>query len=72
MEDQKLGKHCTLQECRQIDWMPIECKYCHLVFCAEHFSIDSHHCKEVDKHFNKVLICPVCEESFKQNLKISE
>jgi hypothetical protein len=25
----KSGKRCADPECRQIDWMPINCKYCH-------------------------------------------
>lgn len=72
MQDQKIGKRCTLAECRQIDWMPIECKYCNVVFCSEHFKTESHNCQAVDKYFKKVLVCPFCEESFKQDLNYSE
>jgi predicted nucleic acid binding AN1-type Zn finger protein len=71
MEDHKLGKRCSLAECRQIDWMPISCKYCSQVFCADHYGIDSHHCEAVSKHFNKVMLCPFCELPVKIDTNMS-
>lgn len=62
MEDQKLGKHCQIKECRQIDWMPMGCKYCSGTFCCEHYSIENHSCKEIEKNFKKVIQCPFCLE----------
>jgi hypothetical protein len=64
------GKRCAHDECRQIDWMPIECKYCHKdivcwikQFCLEHSSVDRHRCQEVYKDLKKVFICSVCKKS---------
>lgn len=56
-----IGKHCV--ECKQLDFLPLECNRCKRHFCNEHFS--GHRCPvagslqkpEEDKN---VIICPIC------------
>lgn len=71
MEDHKLGKHCQITECRQIDWMPMGCKYCKGTFCYDHYSIENHKCKEIDKTFKKVMQCPFCLSMIRMNANLS-
>jgi AN1-like Zinc finger. len=52
MEFTSLGKHCYL--CKQKDYLPIKCSYCHKYFCKEHFTPDDHNCN--DKLDNKKKI----------------
>nr|AXC59788.1 A20/AN1-type zinc-finger protein [Fraxinus velutina] len=55
-----LGKHCSVEVCRQIDFLPFTCDCCHQVFCLEHRSYGSHQCPKADKHDVTVVICPLC------------
>ena len=67
MFDHDIGKHCTFETCRQKDWMPIKCKYCQHVYCADHSSIDSHRCTHYEKEFKKVIVCPLCNITLNVN-----
>jgi predicted nucleic acid binding AN1-type Zn finger protein len=49
MYDQKIGIHCADPTCRQKDYLPIKCKYCSTIYCADHYSIGSHNCPEYSK-----------------------
>ncbi|KAL3534313.1 hypothetical protein ACH5RR_002774 [Cinchona calisaya] len=55
-----LGKHCTVEDCRQIDFLPFTCDSCHEVFCLEHRSYGRHHCPKANKNDVTVVICPLC------------
>ncbi|KAL4282424.1 hypothetical protein GQ457_16G022240 [Hibiscus cannabinus] len=55
-----LGKHCSVEDCKQIDFLPFTCDRCHLVYCLEHRSYIKHHCPTGDKKDVTVVICPLC------------
>ncbi|CAH9079377.1 unnamed protein product [Cuscuta epithymum] len=55
-----LGEHCSVSDCRQIDFLPFTCDCCHKVFCLEHRSYARHHCPKGNKHDVTVVICPLC------------
>ncbi|XP_022766005.1 zinc finger AN1 and C2H2 domain-containing stress-associated protein 16-like [Durio zibethinus] len=55
-----LGKHCSVEDCKQIDFLPFTCDRCHLVYCLEHRSYIKHHCPNADKKDVTVVICPLC------------
>mmetsp|Transcript_138690 Transcript_138690/g.196386 ORF Transcript_138690/g.196386 Transcript_138690/m.196386 type:complete len:146 (+) Transcript_138690:28-465(+) len=54
-----VGRHCSLKECNQRDFLPCVCLACKDVFCAEHQTYDGHSCPEQPKAA-KVPICPLC------------
>lgn len=39
-----VGKHCQLDYCNQIDFLPFLCESCRKTFCQEHRTEDSHKC----------------------------
>ncbi|KAL6523250.1 AAA ATPase-like protein [Orobanche gracilis] len=55
-----LGKHCSVDDCRQIDFLPFTCDCCRRVFCLDHRSYNKHKCPKADKHDITVVICPLC------------
>lgn len=55
-----LGKHCSVEDCKLIDFLPFTCDSCHQVFCLEHRSYGKHHCPNANKHDVTVVICPLC------------
>ncbi|KAL5556215.1 hypothetical protein UlMin_038451 [Ulmus minor] len=55
-----LGKHCTVEDCKQIDFLPFTCDRCSQVFCLEHRSYIKHGCPKADKKDVTVVICPLC------------
>ncbi|XP_068653056.1 zinc finger AN1 and C2H2 domain-containing stress-associated protein 16-like [Aristolochia californica] len=55
-----LGKHCSVDDCKQIDFLPFSCDRCKQVFCLEHRSHIKHQCPSADPNDVTVLICPLC------------
>lgn len=55
-----LGKHCSVSDCRLIDFLPFTCDCCQQVFCLEHRSYSRHQCPKASKHDVTVVICPLC------------
>ncbi|KAI4300781.1 hypothetical protein L6164_034117 [Bauhinia variegata] len=55
-----LGKHCTVEDCKQIDFLPFTCDRCNKVFCLEHRSYAKHQCPKADRNDVTVVICPLC------------
>lgn len=39
-----VGKHCQLEYCNQLDFLPFLCQSCHKTFCLDHRSESSHNC----------------------------
>ncbi|CAL5193461.1 unnamed protein product [Lathyrus oleraceus] len=58
-----LGKHCTVSDCRLIDFLPFTCDRCNQVYCLEHRSYIKHHCTKPNKQDVTVVICPLCAKS---------
>ncbi|KAF3580071.1 hypothetical protein DY000_02035817 [Brassica cretica] len=44
-----LGKHCSVDICKQIDFLPFTCDRCLLVFCLDHRSYMKHTCPKGDR-----------------------
>ncbi|KAL7097919.1 hypothetical protein ACP275_10G173300 [Erythranthe tilingii] len=55
-----LGKHCSVDDCRQIDFLPFTCDCCQKVYCLDHRSYSRHQCPKGNKHDVTVVICPLC------------
>ncbi|XP_071720665.1 zinc finger AN1 and C2H2 domain-containing stress-associated protein 13 [Rutidosis leptorrhynchoides] len=55
-----LGKHCSVDDCKLIDFLPFTCDCCNKVFCLDHRSYSSHHCPKANKNDRTVVICPLC------------
>lgn len=55
-----LGKHCSVDDCHQIDFLPFTCDRCKLVFCLQHRSYGQHRCPHGDNQGVTVVICPLC------------
>ncbi|XP_038971754.1 zinc finger AN1 and C2H2 domain-containing stress-associated protein 16-like [Phoenix dactylifera] len=55
-----LGKHCSVEDCRQIDFLPFTCDRCRKVFCLEHRSYTKHLCPNANQQDVTVLVCPLC------------
>ncbi len=59
MEFPDLGAHCTLATCKRLDFLPVKCSGCSLVFCGEHFSPSAHSCTTSSDA--RVPVCPLCD-----------
>lgn len=57
------GKHCNEELCRQLDYLPIQCKACLKYFCNEHFSYEAHNCKSAEKFDYKIPTCELCNQT---------
>ena len=45
MEFGTLGRRCSMDGCRQHDYLPFICDACDMVHCSEHRSVFAHECK---------------------------
>ncbi|XP_077227138.1 zinc finger (C2H2 type, AN1-like) family protein [Tasmannia lanceolata] len=55
-----LGKHCNVEDCHLIDFLPFTCDRCNQVFCLEHRSYTTHRCPNANQQDVTVLVCPLC------------
>lgn len=62
-----LGKHCSVEDCKLIDFLPFTCDCCDKVFCLEHRSYSKHQCPKGNKHDVTVVICPLCAKGVQLN-----
>lgn len=69
MEFPDLGKNCALKECNQLDFLPIKCDACSLLFCCNHYQYEFHKCNRGLNATNQVPVCPLCCQpvGFKRN-----
>ncbi|XP_020103211.1 zinc finger AN1 and C2H2 domain-containing stress-associated protein 16-like [Ananas comosus] len=58
-----LGKHCSVDDCKQIDFLPFTCDRCSQVFCLQHRGYTKHLCPNANQKDVTVLICPLCAKS---------
>ncbi|XP_059835381.1 AN1-type zinc finger protein 1 isoform X1 [Hypanus sabinus] len=47
MAELEIGKQCTIQHCRQLDFLPFVCDACSGTYCLEHRNKDAHGCSGV-------------------------
>ena len=48
-----LGQHCSKAECNQLDFLPVMCTGCQLMYCKDHSPFASHECANVFNHVEK-------------------
>ncbi|GBG83677.1 hypothetical protein CBR_g37478 [Chara braunii] len=58
-----LGKHCSVESCKLIDFLPFQCDKCDKVFCLEHRTYQNHQCANANTGDVAVLVCPMCAKS---------
>ncbi|CAN0337888.1 unnamed protein product [Pylaiella littoralis] len=62
MEFHDLGKHCSVENCGQQDFLPFRCNACTNVFCLDHRSHAEHSCTNANFKDKRVLECPTCDK----------
>ncbi|KAF8102141.1 hypothetical protein N665_0201s0424 [Sinapis alba] len=62
-----LGKHCSVDDCKQIDFLPFTCDRCTQVFCLDHRSYMKHNCPKGNRGDVTVVICPLCCKGVRLN-----
>lgn len=62
MELPHIGDHCSKSECNKLDFLPIKCDACNLLFCEDHYSYTSHNCCSAYEKNNQVPVCPLCSK----------
>lgn len=55
-----LGKHCSVGECKLIDFLPFTCDGCNKVFCLQHRTYSQHLCPNANQRDVTVVVCPLC------------
>ncbi|XP_065199729.1 AN1-type zinc finger protein 1-like [Planococcus citri] len=53
MEFPELGQQCSLQDCKQLDFLPFTCANCQQIFCKNHYITSAHDCKCLNEFFRK-------------------
>ena len=59
-----LGKHCALEECGQVDFLPFKCSACSETFCLEHRTCKAHRCNKGSSSHDSTIVCPLCAKGF--------
>ncbi|PKA61000.1 Zinc finger AN1 and C2H2 domain-containing stress-associated protein 16 [Apostasia shenzhenica] len=57
-----LGRHCSVEECKLVDFLPFTCDRCKQVFCLQHRSCTKHQCRNAHQMDVTILICPLCAQ----------
>uniref|UniRef100_A0A5K3EF61 AN1-type domain-containing protein n=1 Tax=Mesocestoides corti TaxID=53468 RepID=A0A5K3EF61_MESCO len=60
MEFPDLGAQCAVKSCRMLDFLPVRCSGCQLVFCKDHYCFDCHSCPVGNSRDRQVPVCPLC------------
>lgn len=66
-EFSELGKHCSLNDCNQRDFLPFTCDCCSKVFCLQHRSYNEHECPHSGSKNMTAIICPLCRATIRLN-----
>lgn len=64
MEFANAGAHCSLRECRELDFLPFTCDGCKRVYCLNHRTYNGHRCECSRPRDLQVVLCPICKASF--------
>lgn len=62
MELPSIGEHCSENTCHQLDYLPMRCDACSLLFCKDHLHYDEHACTSKYKKDVQVPVCPLCSK----------
>ncbi len=44
-----IGEHCSVSDCNRLDFLPIVCPKCSLIFCKDHFGLTAHNCSVLNR-----------------------
>ncbi|XP_065051105.1 AN1-type zinc finger protein 2B-like [Rhopilema esculentum] len=55
-----VGRHCSRKDCNRLDYLPIKCDHCNLLFCAQHHDAKEHHCQSFVNLDRVIPACPLC------------
>jgi len=55
-----IGTKCALPICDLHDFLPIECPYCSISFCSNHYKTIAHKCSKVDSPTHDRVASPCC------------
>ena len=58
-----IGRHCSVQECQQNDFLPFICDCCENVFCLDHRSYPAHECPRAGAKDHRIIHCPLCRST---------
>ncbi|GAB5371027.1 hypothetical protein AAMO2058_001543900 [Amorphochlora amoebiformis] len=62
-----IGKHCHLEDCRKLDFLPFRCGHCKHNFCVEHRLPEKHECQHyTPPRAPVVAVCQDCKRSIVQ------
>eukprot|EP00049_Salpingoeca_infusionum_P004211 m.75752 g.75752 ORF g.75752 m.75752 type:complete len:248 (-) comp12459_c2_seq2:593-1336(-) len=62
MELPSIGQNCAAKQCNRLDFLPVECKHCHRIFCDDHWQQSNHGCSVEVFDDRRVHACPLCDE----------
>ncbi|KAJ1911363.1 hypothetical protein IWQ60_010178 [Tieghemiomyces parasiticus] len=58
-----VGRQCALPECRQLDFLPFRCQFCHEDYCESHWKVTGHDCPQKEQVKDvRVPVCPLCQK----------
>lgn len=55
-----VGKHCSLSDCKRLDFLPYKCGPCGMIFCQEHYGVNFHNCPSFKSKDRVIPSCPLC------------
>lgn len=58
-----VGAHCSVDFCKQQDFLPFTCDACNQQFCLEHRTYKAHNCRTHQFKDAKHVFCPECHQS---------
>ncbi|KAI9361029.1 hypothetical protein BD770DRAFT_471031 [Pilaira anomala] len=61
MELPQIGKHCQLDTCKTLDFLPVACPLCQGTFCAKHRLPLDHTCSQWSSIDRQLIQCDVCQ-----------
>eukprot|EP01088_Endostelium_zonatum_P001742 TRINITY_DN12094_c0_g1_i1.p1 TRINITY_DN12094_c0_g1~~TRINITY_DN12094_c0_g1_i1.p1 ORF type:complete len:166 (+),score=6.34 TRINITY_DN12094_c0_g1_i1:112-609(+) len=63
MEFSHVGAQCSLEECRQHDFLPFKCDCCSKVYCLDHRTYAKHSCAKglAKRELFSSIQCPLCQ-----------
>jgi hypothetical protein len=57
-----IGRHCSVPECFQLDFLPFVCDCCSKVYCLDHRTYAAHACPASGSKQLEVVVCPLCAQ----------